>query len=58
MSARRAAKEFNVPRSTLKDHAKGRSTLGVRAGRKRCIPEPIENEVVDKAIAAARLAFH
>lgn len=57
ISVRTAAKEFGVPRSTLKDHAKGKSKIGVKAGRKRCIPEEVENAVVDKVIAAAQAGF-
>lgn len=48
MSVRAAAKEFNVPRSTIMDHLSGRSQVGVKAGRKQSIPPEIENKMVDK----------
>lgn len=57
MSTRTAAKEFGIPRSTLKDHANGKSKVGVKAGRKRCIPEEIENATIDKVIAVAQAGF-
>ena len=57
MSIKGASKEFGVPRSTLTDHVHGRSNLAVRPGRKRSVPEEIENEIVDKAIAAAEAGF-
>lgn len=52
-----AAKEFNVPRSTIMDHLSGRSQVGVKAGRKQSIPPEIENKMVDKVIQAAQSGF-
>ncbi|XP_076445480.1 uncharacterized protein LOC143283188 [Babylonia areolata] len=57
MSIKAASKESGVPRSTLTDHVHGRSNLEMRPGRKRSIPEEIENEIVDKAIAAVEAGF-
>ena len=52
-----ASKEFGIPKSTLRDHMQGRSSVEVRPGRKRSIPEELENQVVDKVIAAAQAGF-
>ena len=52
-----ASKDFGVPKSTLKDHAKGRSTLGKKAGCTTSIPIEIENKIVEKVMDAANAGF-
>ena len=53
-----ASKEFLVLKSTLKDLFNGQSSLKIKAGRKRSIPEEVENDIVYKVIAAAAECFH
>ncbi|KAK3701034.1 hypothetical protein RRG08_063287 [Elysia crispata] len=48
----KASKDFGVPKSTIKDHFNGQSVQGKKAGRACSIPEDIENNSVDKFIAA------
>ncbi|KAL8586358.1 hypothetical protein ACOMHN_022973 [Nucella lapillus] len=54
LSFRVAAAKFGIPSTTLKDHSSGRSHICAKAGRKRSVPLAVENEIVDKAIAAAK----
>ncbi|KAK7484106.1 hypothetical protein BaRGS_00024595 [Batillaria attramentaria] len=48
-----ASKQFAVPKSTLRDHAKGSSTLGEKAGRQTSIPKEVEDEIVEKVKSAS-----
>ena len=54
MSIRKAAAEFQVPRSTLADRISGRVDVDTSAGRQPVLPRKVEKDVVNLATLAAQ----
>ena len=54
MSVRKAALEFNVPRSTISDKVTGRSDLETNMGRPPSLPSEIESKLVGNVVEASR----
>ena len=52
-----ASKLFAVPKTTLRDHANDRSTVGKKAGRQTTIPKEVEDDIVEKVISASKAGF-
>lgn len=56
LSVRRAALEYNIPRSTLGDHIQGRVVAGALGGRQSYLT-PREEELVDFVIRSSEIGF-
>ena len=54
---RRAAEEFQVPKSTLYDRISGRVAFGARSGPKKYLSEKEEDELVSFLVGCARIGF-
>ncbi|XP_069112283.1 tigger transposable element-derived protein 6-like [Argopecten irradians] len=54
MSVRRAAAEFNVPKSTLGDKVSGRSDVESKMGRPPALPESVEGNIVENVLEASK----
>ncbi|KAJ8306327.1 hypothetical protein KUTeg_016872 [Tegillarca granosa] len=57
MSIRKAAKHYDVPRSTIGDRISGRVKEGTSPGKKPVYPIEVENQVAEKIKQAARMGF-
>ncbi len=53
LSIRAAAKTYNIPRSTISDYLRGKSTVGCALGRPPALPSKVEDNLVSKAMEAA-----
>ena len=54
MSIRKAAVEYDVPRSTLADRVSGKVAVDCSIGRRPTLPKHLETEVVNLATLAAQ----
>ena len=57
MTVRRAAEEFNVPRSTLHDRISGRVELGARSGPERYLGDQEEEQLVEFLVNCAKIGY-
>ena len=57
LSIRRAAEEFNVPRTTLEDRVSGKVQDGSRSGRARYLTDSEESELVKFLINCAKVGY-
>lgn len=57
MSYRKAAAQFGIPKSTIRDRITGRVEEGANLGRPPVIPESVESEFVDKVLNCAEKGF-
>ena len=57
VTIRRAAEEYNIPRSTLHDHVSGRVLLGSKSGPQKYLSDDEENELADFLRDCSRIGY-
>ncbi len=57
MGCNRAALEFDVPKTTLKDHISGRVTQGCKSGRSPYLTHAEEQELYDWLLLCGRIGY-